>query len=73
MRLTFAALILAAAPAAKTRDGELGGGPETDGRRPDAPVERITAAEAAQVRESVVSRLVERELGGQIVAMQREE
>jgi hypothetical protein len=41
--------------------------------RADAPPERLTAAEAAAVRDSPITRLVERELGGQIVQMQREE
>ncbi|MCE9638248.1 MAG: DNA polymerase III subunit gamma/tau [Planctomycetes bacterium] len=59
--------------AAASRVSEAGSAADVEGRRAQTPVERITAAEAAAVRESLISRLVERELGGQIVQMQREE
>ena len=62
--LRVATIVRASAPAQEA-DAEI--------RRTDAAPERLTAAEAAAVRESPITRLVEKELGGQVVAMQREE
>jgi len=70
---TAESLRTSAAPA----DGEgSGAGDGTSGRRdrpPDRSADRLTAAETDAVRESPVTKLVEKELGGTIVGMQRED
>jgi DNA polymerase-3 subunit gamma/tau len=53
------------------RSGEPAAPADTEPRRTEAP-ERLTAAETEAVRSSPITRLVEQELGGVLVNMQRE-